>query len=119
MERFKNNLRRVAYGWGAFIKWTLLAALTGAVVGGAAAAFHWCIGTVTGLRTLYPWLIGLLPVCGVAVVWLYKVCGMADDRGTNTVISAVRDNVSLRLRMAPLIFVSTVMTHLVGGSAGR
>ena len=119
MERLKQSIKRVAYGWASFIKWAVLAAATGAVVGAAAAAFHWSIGTVSALRTLHPWLIWLLPVCGLAVVWLYKVCGMASDRGTNAVITAVRDGTSVPLRMAPLIFVSTVMTHLVGGSAGR
>ena len=44
---------------------------------------------------------------------------MADDRGTNLVLTAVRDGEQMRLRTAPLIFVSTVLTHLVGGSAGR
>ncbi len=119
MERLKETMKRVAYGLGSFIKWGLLATLSGVVVGAAAVAFHWCIGTASALRTMYPWLIWLLPVCGVAVVWLYNVCGMADYRGTNAIITAVRDGESVPLRMAPLIFVSTVMTHLVGGSAGR
>ena len=50
---------------------------------------------------------------------LYRVCGMEKDRGTNLVLVAVRDAERLKLRTAPLIFLSTILTHLVGGSAGR
>ena len=44
---------------------------------------------------------------------------MAGDRGTNFVLVAVRENKPLRLRTAPLVFLSTIITHLVGGSSGR
>ena len=42
-----------------------------------------------------------------------------DSRGTNLVLVAVREHEPMKLRTAPLIFLSTVITHLVGGSAGR
>lgn len=41
------------------------------------------------------------------------------DRGTNFILVAVRANEAVTLRTAPLIFFSTVVTHLLGGSAGR
>ena len=44
---------------------------------------------------------------------------MEKDRGTNFVLMAVRENQPLPLRTAPLVFISTLITHLVGGSAGR
>ena len=44
---------------------------------------------------------------------------MERDRGTNLVLTAVREAEPIRLRTAPLIFLSTILTHLVGGSAGR
>ena len=112
-------MKNVARGLLSFLRWVLLAGLTGVVVGAAAVAFHWCIGTATALRLMHRWLIWLLPVVGIAIVWLYKICGMADDKGTNRVLKAVREGEPMRLRMAPLIFVSTTLTHLVGGSAGR
>lgn len=60
-----------------------------------------------------------LPLGGVAIVLLYRICGMEKDRGTNFVLVAVRENQPLRLRTAPLIFAATVLTHLLGGSSGR
>lgn len=41
------------------------------------------------------------------------------DRGTNFVLTAVRENAALPLRTAPLVFLSTILTHLLGGSSGR
>ena len=53
------------------------------------------------------------------IVFLYRVSKNADDRGTNTVLYSVRSEEGIPFKMAPLIFVSTAITHLFGGSAGR
>ena len=119
MRRFLDGMKNVGLGCLVFLKWVLLAGAAGVTVGAAAVAFHWCIGTATALRGMYPWLIWLLPVCGAAIVGLYKLCGMEHDQGTNLVLVAVRDAEPMKLRTAPLIFICTVLTHLVGGSAGR
>ncbi len=119
MNAVKETLRAAGSAAAAFLKWVVLAAGVGLVVGAAATAFHWCIGTVTGVRTMFPWVRWLLPAAGAAIVLLYRVCGMEKDRGTNLVLVAVREAEPMPLRMAPLIFLSTVLTHLAGGSAGR
>ena len=119
MQRIKDDLKDMAGGCASFVKWAALAAAVGVVVGAAAVVFHWGIDLATELRVSRPWLIWLLPVGGMAIVALYKLCGMEYDRGTNLVLVAVRDAEAIRLRVAPLILVSTVLTHLVGGSAGR
>ena len=74
---------------------------------------------VTDLRHANPWLLWLLPLGGVAIVQLYRVCGMAGDRGTNFVLVAVRENKPLRLRTAPLVFALHHDHPPVGGSSGR
>lgn len=102
-----------------FVKWLIFAAICGVVCGGVATAFYYAFSTVTNLRHAHPLLILLLPLGGVAIVQLYRVCGMAGDRGTNFVLVAVRENKPLRLRTAPLVFLSTIITHLLGGSSGR
>ena len=91
----------------------------GAVLSLVGVAFHHSISLATELRLAHPRLLLLLPVAGVLIVWLYQVCGMGKDRGTNLVLVAVRSAQHMRLRTAPLIFLSTVVTHLAGGSAGR
>lgn len=102
-----------------FLKWVLFACIIGLVVGGVSVAFYYAFGFVTGLRLANGWLLYLLPLGGLAIVFLYKTCGMDKDGGTNFVLLAVRDNAALPLRTAPLVFISTMITHLFGGSSGR
>ena len=104
---------------GLFLRWVLYACVTGLMVGAVAVAFHYGIAWGAGLRAQVPELIWLLPAAGVAIVLLYRVCGMEQDKGTNQILSAVRDAAPLKLRTAPLIFLATILTHLSGGSAGR
>ena len=102
-----------------FLKWLLYSCLVGVIVGLVAVAFHVGIDMVTELREQHPRIICLLPLTGPAIVLLYRWCGMEKDQGTNLVLVAVRDAKRLKLRTAPLIFLSTICTHLAGGSAGR
>lgn len=102
-----------------FAKWLLYSCLTGVIVGLVAVAFHLGIDAAAEARETYPRIIWLLPLAGPAIILLYRICGMEKDRGTNRVLVAVRDAERLKLRTAPLIFLSTICTHLAGGSAGR
>ena len=100
-------------------KWLLFSLVVGITVGAVGAVFHMAISYATGLREQHGWILYLLPLAGLLIVWAYHVTGMADDKGTEYIIGAVREGRILRIRTAPLIFLSTVLTHLCGGSAGR
>ena len=102
-----------------FLKWLIFAAVIGLAVGCVGTGFFYAIAGATALRAAHPWLLGLLPLGGVAIALVYRACGMEHDRGTNFVLATVRENAAPPLRTAPLVFFSTVLTHLVGGSAGR
>ena len=102
-----------------FFKWLLLATLIGVIVGSISALFGHTLTFLNRLREQYPFLIFGLPVGGLAIVFLYRVSKNADDRGTNTVLYSIRSEEGIPFKMAPLIFVSTAITHLFGGSAGR
>ena len=105
---------------GIFLKWILYACFVGVLVGLVGVAFHHGIEWATHLREHSGNnIVWLLPAGGVSIVLIYRICKMEKDRGTNLVLVAVRDAERLRLRTAPLIFLSTIITHLVGGSAGR
>lgn len=114
-ERGRSHIQEGA----AFLKWALYACSIGILVGAVAVAFHLGIDWATALRSREPRIIWLLPAGGVSIVLLYRICHMEKDRGTNLVLVAVREAEPLKLRTAPLIFLSTIITHLVGGSAGR
>lgn len=96
----------------------LLALLIGGVVGGASSLFAGCLGWVTQFRTDQPVVVLLLPFGGLLIVFLYQKIGK-EDRGTTQVLSTIRSQDEVPLRSAPLIFIATALTHLLGGSAGR
>lgn len=103
----------------ASVKWVVFSILVGIVVGLCGTAFSVGLAKVTSIRLQHPWLIYLLPLGGLVIVGLYHLLKDDKDTGTNLVISAIHSGDRLPFRMAPLIFVSTLITHLFGGSAGR
>ena len=75
---------------------------------------------VTQFRSGHRWIIFLLPAAGLLIVFLYRAGGIKHDKGTNLVIGSIRNpEYNVPFRMAPLILITTVITHLFGGSAGR
>lgn len=118
-QMFTFYFRRVRHNIKVFLRWGIFSAVTGLVVGVFSTLFAECLGFVTEFRELNPWMIFLLPLGGVVIVFLYGVFQYKNDRGTNLVLSTIHAEAELPFRMAPLIFVSTLLTHLFGGSAGR
>ncbi len=113
IQKVKSSLNYIK----TFIKWCFIAVIVGVVSGLVGTAFHKSVDYVTEIRHMTPWLVFFLPVGGIAIVALYKLCKM--NAGTNRVIESVRTDKKVPILMAPLIFISTVITHLLGGSAGR
>ena len=110
-ERLRQNLSNLG-------KWLLLAVLVGCIVGGISSLFSFALTAVTKCRETYSWMFYLLPISGLCIVFLYETFGK-NDGGTNQVLSTLRSQDDVPFRSAPMIFVSTVLTHLCGGSAGR
>lgn len=106
------------YGF-TFLKWFVLSIVVGVTCGIVGIFFFFCVSGATSLRQSFPNLIFFLPLAGMLIVFLYQSLGMPNDRGTNLVISSIRSNETVPLRMVFLIFTSTSITHLFGGSAGR
>lgn len=102
-----------------FVKWGLFGLLMGAWGGLLGAAFHHALHFVTHLREVNNWLIFLLPVGGLLSVGIYTIFRQRSNRGTNEVIDAVLSGGDISAYVAPTIFLSTAVTHLFGGSAGR
>ncbi len=99
------------------IRWLLLAGITGIVLGILGGAFVLCINEATVFRMGHPWMLYILPVAGLAIVAVYRFDKFGT--GTNCVLEGIHSGTYVPLRMAPLIIVSTVITHAFGGSAGR
>ncbi len=116
---WKSLLHNTADGLKALCKWTMLSILVGLVMGCVGAAFLRSLDWATQLRETNLWPVFLLPLAGAVIALLYKTAGVEKDRGANFVLVAVREADLPPLRIAPLIFICTVLTHLVGGSSGR
>lgn len=102
------------------LRWTLILVPMAAAIGSLCAAFLWTLDVATRTRFNYPWLLYLLPLGGFAIGLLYHLAGKSVEGGNNLIVEQIHEpGGGIPLRMAPLIFIGTAVTHLFGGSAGR
>jgi H+/Cl- antiporter ClcA len=101
-------------------KWCVIASLVAALAGSASAFFLFALEFVTQQRSSHAWLIWLLPLAGFTVGWLYLHLGQQVEAGNNLLIDEIHDPKKVvPLRMAPLVLIGTVVSHLFGASVGR
>jgi H+/Cl- antiporter ClcA len=101
-------------------EWLFLGVLTGVACGIASAAFLHALDWATRARLDHEALVYALPLAGLVVGAIYDRFGKPIKGGNNLVIDTVHeDSPQLPLRMGPMVFLGTVLTHLFGGSAGR
>ncbi|HLL00210.1 MAG TPA: chloride channel protein [Myxococcaceae bacterium] len=111
------NLSR---GARSLAQWLLLGSLVGAACGVASALFLALLDEATALRERHCLIVYTLPLAGLVIGALYAKWGAPIRGGNNLVLDTVHEgDGQLPLRMAPMVLVGTVLTHLFGGSAGR
>ena len=118
-NHFTNSFNNIAHNLLSLVKWITISTIVGIVVSGFATLFAYTINLATTTRENNPWLLFFLPLGGILIEAIYTLCGMKKDRGTNLVLSSICHDDNVPLRIAPLIFIGTAITHLFGGSAGR
>jgi len=102
------------------IKWIILGSIIGVVIGAIASLFLNVLQIATNTRINYQWLIFFLPLGGAIVSFLYTKYGKVSLQGNNLILDQIHEgDREIPLRMAPLVFIGTIITHLLGGSAGR
>ncbi|GEP97125.1 voltage-gated chloride channel family protein [Chitinophaga cymbidii] len=100
--------------------WTLLAIPVSLTAGSLVALFLWLLDVVTRFRWEHAWLLYLLPLAGVVIHFLYKLWGKNSEAGNNLIMDEIHQpGGGVPARMAPLVLITTLITHLFGGSAGR
>ena len=114
-QKSEHNVRR----FNSTLRWLLVSVLIGIVVGLISGSFGYLLQAVTAFRLSHAYLLFGLPFGAMVIVAMYHLILHEKDPGTNLVISAIHSDDRIPLRMAPLIYISTILTHLVGGSAGR
>jgi len=101
-------------------KWIVLGSAAGSLAGTASWIFLISLAWATETRLANPTLLYGLPLAGLFMGWIYYRFGSSAALGNNLVIDEVNSNRSqIPLRMAPLVLLGTLITHLCGGSAGR
>lgn len=100
-------------------KWGVLALVIGVLGGLVGGAFHRAVDLATEVRGHSPWLVLLLPLGGCLIAFLYTLKNKYGALDTNRVISAVHGETDVPAILAPLIFVSATVSHLLGASVGR
>jgi len=102
------------------IRWTILILPVAIAVGSVVALFLWLLSTAIHFRFAHTWLLFLLPAAGVVIHFIYQWMGKSSEKGNNLIIDEIHQpGGGVPKRMAPIILITTVITHLFGGSAGR
>jgi len=102
------------------MKRLLLPAGVGLASGLSSSLFLYLLNGVTQFRINHPQIIWALPAAGFLIGFLFQKGGKGIEQGNNLVIDQITvPSQKIPLRMAPLILVGTLLTHLFGGSAGR
>lgn len=101
-------------------KWIFICVLIGIFSGSASAFFLVSLEWVTQFRESHNWILWLLPMGGLSIGLLYHYLGKEVVKGNNLLLEEY-DNPQkiIPLKMAPLVLIGTLITHLFGGSAGR
>ncbi len=103
-----------------FSTWLGLGALVGFLSGSASALFLIALDLATTYRESHLWIIGLLPIAGFGIGWIYHQYGSKSVKGNNLILEEIyKSTHPIPLRMTPLVLFGTLATHLFGGSAGR
>jgi H+/Cl- antiporter ClcA len=102
-----------------FIKWTIISAVIGIVVGAVGAVFGHAVVFATKLWQNNHWTVFLMPVAGLIIVGLYHLAHEEKNKGTDMVIESISEGGEISLATAPLIFIATVLSHSVSVSTGR
>ena len=106
-------------------RWFILAIAAGALAGTASAGLIVALDWATATREAHHWLIAFLPLAGLLSGLIYHRFGRAVEGGNNLILEEIHAEVkdlpraTIQTRMTPLILMTTVLTHLFGGSSGR
>lgn len=106
--------------FGYLLKWILITAVVGALIGSASALLLLSLNWATDYRGSHLWIISLLPLAGLAIGLMYHYLAGTAAKGNNFLIEEIHSAHNIiPFKMAPLVYIGTVLTHLFGGSAGR
>lgn len=117
-----NKIHTTITSW---LKWLAIYLLIGGIVGTATAFFLQTLDYVTLFREKHIWVVYFLPIAGLVIGLVYYYYGESANKGNNLIIETHHSLQNgetpkpIPFKMAPMVFLSTLLTHIAGGSAGR
>jgi H+/Cl- antiporter ClcA len=98
----------------------ILCILVGLLAGASSALFLYTLHLATNYRESHLWLVFLLPIAGLLIGYLYHYYGKDVAKGNNLILEEYEaPQNTIPLKMMPMVYIGTILTHLCGGSAGR
>ena len=121
MKMAKARVKEKLLKWFATPTFVLLGIILGAVIGALTACFGDISDRLSAIRDANPlYFIPALAIGGAAIVFAYKKWGRWTERGMDQVFAVGLNKESdFPLVSIPMAAVSTWITQLFGGSAGR
>ncbi|TRX39761.1 voltage-gated chloride channel family protein [Flavobacterium restrictum] len=114
------NLEKIKKIMLTLLQWIFICVGVGIFSGSASAFFLVALEWVTHYRENHSTLIWFLPLGGLSIGLLYHYYGTTVVKGNNLLLEAYQNpQERIPFKMAPFILISTLITHLLGGSAGR
>jgi H+/Cl- antiporter ClcA len=102
------------------LRWAALGVASGVLAGVACWAFLTALDRATEARLDHGWLVWLLPVAGLAIGGAYHLFGGRAGAGNALLLDEIHQPTAwVPRRMAPMVAVGTVASHLFGASVGR
>ena len=118
LQNIKSYLEHLLLYVKALGKWLVISTLVGVLCGLLGSAFHIGVELATELRESHGWILYTLPAAGLLAVAIYRVLRV-EGQSTNNILREIQAGKGVSGALVPAIFLTTVLTHLVGGSAGR
>lgn len=111
-EAFFRNIRY-------FIRWTLISLVMGILCGLVGTAFGHGVAFSQKFFRDHSFMLYLMPVSGILIVVVHKLLNQIGNKGTNLILESISSTEKIRFSTLPCIFISTILSHLVGASAGK
>jgi H+/Cl- antiporter ClcA len=100
--------------------WIFISSLISIFVGSASAFFLISLDWITTTRENNFYLIYFLPLIGLLIGYFYHFYGKNIEAGNKLILQEYdKPKRIIPLKMAPMIYLGTIFTHLFGASAGR
>ncbi len=102
------------------MKWIFICLAIGFLSGTSSAILLLSLDFAGKVRNTFPWIYLLLPLGGLLIGYMYFKGPKEASFGNNTILDSFKNNSSkLSILMAPMVYLGTLITHVLGGSAGR